>query len=275
MIDIIIPVYNTPTIDLERCFNSINKQTFNDYKVYLIDDGSNNETKAYLDNYVKDNDHYIVNHINNGGVSNARNIGIEISNSKYLTFVDSDDTLEESFLEEAYELIEDNNLDLIIGGYNEIENGVVTRVRKSLPGLYIYENDSINNFKEKLISGKTSDRNKEINDLPTGRIYTRVFKRDSLKNLKFNTNLHISEDTLFMIDYVTSDKRIGIIDKVWYNYYINSYSISNNTDIDRIKDFIKEIEIRLENENNNIIKEAYKQRIIKANNYIKEIYENN
>jgi hypothetical protein len=78
-----------------------------------------------------------------------------------------------------------------------------------------------------------------------------------------------------MIDYTTNDKRIGIIDKVWYNYYINSYSISNNTDIDCINDFIKEIEIRLENENNNIIKEAYKQRIIKANNYIKEIYENN
>ena len=275
MIDIIIPVYNTPKLDLERCLNSIINQTYSNYKVYIIDDGSNDNIKNYLDDFVKDKDNFIVKHINNGGVSNARNIGIEISNAKYLTFVDSDDTLEESFLEEAYELIEDNNLDLIIGGYNEIENGVVTRVRKSLPGLYIYENDSINNFKEKLISGKTSDRNKEINDLPTGRIYTRVFKRDSLKSLKFNTNLHISEDTLFMIDYVTNDKRIGIIDKVWYNYYINSYSISNNTDIDRIKDFIKEIEIRLENENNNIIKEAYKQRIIKANNYIKEIYENN
>ena len=275
MIDIIIPVYNTPINDLERCFKSIDKQTFNNYKVYIIDDGSNDETKEYLDNYAKNNNHYIISHINNGGVSNARNIGIEISNSKYLTFVDSDDTIEETFLEEAYNLIDSNNLDLIVGGYNEIENGVVTRIRKSLPGLFIYENDTINNFKEKLISGKTNDRNKEINDLPTGRIYTRVFRRESLNNLRFNTNIHISEDTLFMIDYTTNDKRIGIIDRIWYNYYKNSYSISNNTDVDKIKDFIKEIEIRLENENNEIIKEAYKVRINKANNYIKEIYENN
>ena len=275
MIDIIIPIYNTPINDLERCFKSIDKQTFNNYKVYIIDDGSNDETKEYLDNYAKDNNHYIISHINNGGVSNARNIGIEISNSKYLTFVDSDDTIEETFLEEAYNLIDSNNLDLIVGGYNEIENGVVTRIRKSLPGLFIYENDTINNFKEKLISGKTNDRNKEINDLPTGRIYTRVFRRESLNNLRFNTNIHISEDTLFMIDYTTNDKRIGIIDRIWYNYYKNSYSISNNTDVNKIKDFIKEIEIRLENENNEIIKEAYKVRINKANNYIKEIYENN
>lgn len=271
MIDIIIPVYNTPINDLERCFDSINKQTFNDYKVYLIDDGSNDETKEYLDNYIKDNNHYIVNHINNGGVSNARNVGIDISNSRYITFVDSDDTLEETFLEDAYNLIESKNLDLIIGGYNEIENGVITRVRKSLPGLHIYENETVNNFKEKLISGKTNDRNKEISDTPTGRIYTRVFRRDSLNNLRFNTNIHISEDTLFMIDYTTNDKRIGIIDKIWYNYYKNPYSISNNTTIDKIKDFIKEIEIRLEKEDNEIIKEAYKERINKSNNYIKEI----
>ena len=101
MIDIIIPIYNTPIKDLERCFKSIIMQTYSNYKVYLIDDGSNNITKEYLDNYVNDNNHFTVKHINNSGVSNARNIGIEISNSPYITFVDGDDTLESDFLEEA------------------------------------------------------------------------------------------------------------------------------------------------------------------------------
>ena len=63
MIDIIIPVYNTPLNDLERCLNSILSQTFNDYKVYIIDDGSNNDTKEYLDNYAKGKNNFIVKHI--------------------------------------------------------------------------------------------------------------------------------------------------------------------------------------------------------------------
>ena len=140
MIDIIIPVYNTPLNDLERCLNSILSQTFNDYKVYIIDDGSNNDTKEYLDNYAKGKNNFIVKHIENGGVSNARNMGIDISNSKYIAFVDADDSVEKAFLEEAYNIIENNNLDIVIGGYNEIKNGIIDRVRLSEPGLHIYEN---------------------------------------------------------------------------------------------------------------------------------------
>ena len=98
MIDIIIPVYNTPKLDLDRCLNSIINQTYNNYKVYIIDDGSNDNIKNYLDDFVKDKDNFIVKHINNNGVSNARNIGIEISNSKYITFIDADDTIENNFL---------------------------------------------------------------------------------------------------------------------------------------------------------------------------------
>ena len=84
MIDIIIPIYNTPIKDLERCLNSVLTQKFNKYVVYLIDDGSNIETKTYLDNYAKDKSNFIVKHIQNGGVSNARNTGLNISNTEYL-----------------------------------------------------------------------------------------------------------------------------------------------------------------------------------------------
>ncbi len=275
MVDIIVPVYNTPLKDLERSLNSIYNQTFKNYLVYIIDDGSNDLTKDFLDNYVKDKNNFIVKHIVNSGVSNARNLGIQLSNNKYITFVDSDDTLEDNFLSEALELIESNDLDLIIGGYNEISDDKIIRVRKSLAGLHIYENKSLINFFQKLLSGKTNDSNKEIGDCPTGRIYTRLFKRDSIGKLRFSTNIKMSEDTLFMINYMYQVKRIGVVDKVWYNYYINDYSISNGTKkeklINNIKDFIKEIEILLENEDNLILKEAYKKRIEKAQNYIKEL----
>jgi len=275
MIDIIIPVYNTPLNDLERCLDSILTQSFDNYKVYIIDDGSNEETKLFLDNYVNDKDNFIVKHIINGGVSNARNTGIEISNSKYIAFVDSDDKVEKNFLKEAFDLIEDNNLDLIIGGYHEIKDDEIIRTRLSLPGLHVYEGESINNFLKKLLSGKTNDNNKEINDCPVGRIYNRLFKRDSINSLRFNTNVHMSEDTLFMIDYTQMVKRIGIVDKVWYNYYINDYSISNSKDkdkmISRINGFIDEIKVRMNKEEREQIKNAYQARVDKANNFINEI----
>lgn len=274
MIDVIIPVYNTPIKDLERCLNSVLNQTFNKYVVYIIDDGSNIETKTYLDNYIKDKSNFIVKHIKNGGVSNARNLGLDISNNEYITFVDSDDTLNKDFLKEAYGLIKENNLDLIIGGYNEIIDNKITRVRISMSGIHIYEKNTLNNFFEKLLSGKTNETNKEIGDCPTGRIYTRLFKRASLKNLRFNSNIH-SEDTLFMIDYMKQVKKIGITDKVWYNYYVNEYSISNGTKTDKlinnIEGFINEVTKRCDKESNIRIKKAYKERIEKVNNYIDEL----
>ena len=272
MIDIIIPIYNTPIDDLERCFKSIIMQTYSNYKVYLIDDGSNNITKEYLDNCVNDNNHFTVKHINNSGVSNARNVGIEISNSPYITFVDGDDTLESTFLEDALQILEENNLDIIIGGYSEIKDGTIIRERLSYSGIHIYEDKNKIYFISKLISGKTNDFNKEIDDCPTGRIYTRLFRRDSIGKLRFNTNIKISEDTLFMIDYSFKVKRIGIVDRIWYNYYINDYSISNGTNIDTLKkntiDFINEIENRYKEEEDTIIKNAYKERINKAIKYL-------
>ena len=279
MIDIIIPIYNTPINDLERCLTSIINQTKNNYIVYLIDDGSNEETKYYLDEYVKGKENFKVKHITNGGVSNARNVGIELSSSEYLAFVDADDTVTPKFIEESYDLITNNNLDIIIGGYNEIKNNEIIRVRESMPGLHVFEGNSKINFFEKLLSSKTNEENKVIGDCPTGRIYTRLFKRDSLANLRFNTNIKMSEDTLFMIDYMDKVNRIGVTNNIWYNYYINEYSISNGTKkekmINNIQGFIDEIEKRCKQEENIRLKDAYKARIIKATNYLNEIKNSN
>ena len=275
MIDVIIPVYNTPIRDLERCLKSILNQTFTKYKVYIIDDGSNKEIGKYLDTFVKDKDNFIIKHTNNNGVSKARNLGLDMSKSKYIAFIDADDTLENNFFNEAYKLIEENNLDIIIGGYNEIRNNNIVKVRLSEPGLHIYENENVIKFFNKLLSSKVDDSNKEIGDCPVGRIYTRLFKRDSIGNLRFNPNIHMSEDTLFMIDYTYQINRIGIVDKVWYNYYINDYSISNGTKKDRlinnINDFIHEIELRMCREQNKTLKKAYQARIDKSNKYIERL----
>lgn len=268
MIDIIVPVYNTPISDLKRCLESIEKQAFKDYKVYIIDDGSLDEVKVFLDEYVRDKNNFIVKHVVNGGVSRARNIGIECSSSEYVTFVDSDDTIEENFLEEAFSLIRDNDLDLVVGGYNEVKNGEVVKIRKCDDGFYLYDKSNLNLVKDKLLSGKLKEDNKNIGSLPTGRIYTRIYKRSVLGDLRFNSSLGMSEDTLFMIDFMDRVKRIGLSSGVWYNYYINDYSISRRRVNDKvIKDhmmFIEEVYKRLLQEDDLRIKNAYVFRVFKS-----------
>lgn len=268
MIDIIMPVYNTPIDDLKRCLSSIERQTFKDYKVYIIDDGSLDDVRSFLDEYVRDKDEVIVKHVVNGGVSRARNIGIDSSNSLYLTFVDSDDTLEDNFLEEAFSLIKDNDLDLVIGGYNEVKNGEVVKVRKCDDGFYIYDKSNLDLVMDKLLSGKLMEDNKKIGSLPTGRIYTRLYKRSVLGDLRFNSGLGMSEDTLFMIDFMDRVGRIGLSSSVWYNYYINDYSISRRKVSDKVINdhmmFIEEVYKRMLVEDDLRIKNAYIFRVFKS-----------
>lgn len=268
MIDIIMPVYNTPIDDLKRCLSSIERQTFKDYKVYIIDDGSLDDVRSFLDEYVRDKDEVIVKHVVNGGVSRARNIGIDSSSAEYLTFVDSDDTLEENFLEEAFSLIKDNDLDLVIGGYNEVKNGEVVKVRKCDDGFYIYDKSNLYLVMDKLLSGKLREDNKNIGSLPTGRIYTRLYKRSVLGDLRFNSGLGMSEDTLFMIDFMDRVGRIGLSSSIWYNYYINDYSISRRKVSDKVINdhmmFIEEVYKRMLLEDDLRIKNAYIFRVFKS-----------
>lgn len=268
MIDIIMPVYNTPIDDLKRCLSSIERQTFKDYKVYIIDDGSLDDVRSFLDEYVRDKDEVIVKHVVNGGVSRARNIGIDSSSAEYLTFVDSDDTLEENFLEEAFSLIKDNDLDLVIGGYNEVKNGEVVKVRKCDDEFYIYDKSNLDLVMDKLLSGKLREDNKNIGSLPTGRIYTRLYKRSVLGDLRFNSGLGMSEDTLFMIDFMDRVKQIGLSSSIWYNYYINDYSISRRKVSDKVINdhmmFIEEVYKRMLVEDDLRIKNAYIFRVFKS-----------
>lgn len=268
MIDIIMPVYNTPIDDLKRCLSSIERQTFKDYKVYIIDDGSLDDVRSFLDEYVRDKDEVIVKHVVNGGVSRARNIGIDSSSAEYLTFVDSDDTLEDNFLEEAFSLIKDNDLDLVIGGYNEIKNWKVVKVRKCDDGFYIYDKSNLYLVMDKLLSGKLREDNKNIGSLPTGRIYTRLYKRSVLGDLRFNSSLGMSEDTLFMIDFMDRVKQIGLSSSIWYNYYINDYSISRRKVSDKVINdhmmFIEEVYKRMLVEDDLRIKNAYIFRVFKS-----------
>lgn len=104
LISIVIPVYNVERY-LKKCINSIVNQSYKNIEIILVDDGSTDNSSEICDEYIKKDDRIKVIHKENGGLSDARNKGIDMAKGKYITFVDSDDYVENLYIEKLYEAI--------------------------------------------------------------------------------------------------------------------------------------------------------------------------
>ena len=111
-ISVIIPVYNSEKYVANTIENILN-QTFTDFELILVDDGSKDSSGQICDIYAKKDARIKVIHKENGGICDARNKGLEIAQGKYIMFSDNDDTMELTTLEDNYKLIIENNADLV------------------------------------------------------------------------------------------------------------------------------------------------------------------
>lgn len=117
-VSVIVPVYNVEQW-LPRCLNSLVNQTiFNDIEILLIDDGSTDLSGSLCDSYASKYKNIVTYHKSNGGVSSARNYGLQYANGLYVAFVDSDDYVEKEFYEMMIESGKKQNADLLVGDYN-------------------------------------------------------------------------------------------------------------------------------------------------------------
>lgn len=111
LISVIIPVYNVETY-LNSCINSILNQTYKNLEVILVDDGSTDKSPIICDEYANIDDRITVIHKRNGGLSDARNVGINIARGEYITFIDSDDLVALDMIDYLYKNLIDNNTDM-------------------------------------------------------------------------------------------------------------------------------------------------------------------
>ncbi len=111
LISVVVPIYNVKKY-LKKCVESILNQSYKNLEVILVDDGSEDGCSVLCDEYKKIDKRVIVIHKENGGLSDARNAGIEIANGKYITFVDSDDYIEKDMIETLYKSVENNNAEI-------------------------------------------------------------------------------------------------------------------------------------------------------------------
>ena len=123
LISIVVPVYNVENY-LKKCISSILEQTYKKFELILVDDGSTDDSGKICDEIKKMDNRIEVIHKKNGGLSDARNAGIDIARGKYITFIDSDDYIEIDYIEYLYNLIKMNNAMISVCAYYVItENG--------------------------------------------------------------------------------------------------------------------------------------------------------
>lgn len=132
LVSIIIPIYNTEPY-IHKCMDSIINQTYGNLEIILIDDGSTDKSGSICDEYSKGDNRVKVVHRENGGQSSARNLGIEVSKGKYIGFIDSDDYVDEKYVEYLLSLILYNNDDMsICNTYDFYENGNLVGINEQL-----------------------------------------------------------------------------------------------------------------------------------------------
>ena len=209
-LSIIVPVFNVEGY-LKRALDSILMQSSPiNYEIVLIDDGSSDNSGAICDEYQNNFSNVCVRHIENNGVSEARNLGISLSRGNYLFFMDPDDFVSEDFFEKIFPNLNDK-WDVLCFGYNEIKENKDT-ILSCRPHLYTYCG----------LLGKNEFRNEFIELFKTDMMYnvwSRIYNKSFIlkHDIKFPSK-PIGEDTSFNFQVYRHLNTIQFIDSTLYNY---------------------------------------------------------
>ena len=204
-ISVIVPVYNVEAY-LERCVESILQQTYAHFELILINDGSTDSSGQICDHLASQYENIKVYHIENSGVSNARNMGIQLATGSWVTFIDSDDFVTQDYLATLASAVEGENIGFVIAPLHHIKNGIVTDLHPHSGKTELWSTEET--MKELLMTTRTSF-------FPVAKL----FKRDLLADEKFNTHYHLAEDALFLTELLLKTRCSSVfIDKPVYYY---------------------------------------------------------
>jgi glycosyltransferase involved in cell wall biosynthesis len=211
-VSIIVPVYNVKEF-LPKCLDSILSQTIRDMEVITIDDGSSDGSAGVLDSYAESDNRITVVHVKNGGVSKARNIGLDRAKGDFIGFVDPDDYVEPQMYSTLVKTAEEMGADCVQCSFDIVRiNGEIFKkgdvVEKTTYGLP----ESIVELMRQVIKNS---------------VCTKLYKREGLSSLAFVEKWHFAEDFRFNSEYLLRNNRICTISDVLYHYQIRDDSITH------------------------------------------------
>ena len=217
---VIIPVYNSARM-LERCVDSVLCQSYRNFELLLINDGSTDSSGVICDDYIQKDNRIKVIHQTNGGPSKARNKGLASARGTWICFIDSDDWVEPDYI---HGFVSQHNLDqsvLIIQNFNDTyldDNGKVAA--KKHHRFYNKGEVSIQNVKELIV---------DYYLLKDGYPFCKLYNAQVIKEnrLQFDQKMKFSEDTVFLLNYLSYVKKLHFVNFCFYNHVISKHSLSN------------------------------------------------
>ena len=244
LISIIVPIYNVEQY-LKRCVNSLINQTYRNLEIILVDDGSPDKCPQICDEYAAIDSRVKVLHKPNGGLSDARNKGLDIATGDYIMFVDSDDWIEINTCKDIITYIYTQNADVVVFGLNSVyDTGKIVKTKKGLIGC-VEKEECLKYMIYRIMDGGVFNY-----------VCNKIFSAQLFDGLRFPLG-RLAEDQGFTYKLIHKANKIYVTDKPLYNYYQRSDSISSSRYYPRvIKDrhelwldrlsFIKEFYPRLE-----------------------------
>ena len=196
-ISVIIPVYNCSQY-LRDCLDSVLQQSFCDYELLIIDDGSEDDSGKICDEYAQTDSRIRVFHQRNRGVSVARNVALDNVKGEWITFIDADDILLPEALRKLYETVSWNDTDIVLGGSNVYVNGK------------IFPYHTYNSFSSTCV----------IDNMPHPALWAYMIRSAIIKNnnIRFIPGLAYSEDAIFLAEVAVKSKSIVHISDILYPY---------------------------------------------------------
>ena len=236
-ISVIIPIYNCEKY-IKECLSSLIKQTFKNFEIICINDGSKDNTLKILKKFEAKDERIKIYNQNNTGPGIAKNFGMNRSKGEYLMFLDSDDIFKKTMLEELYIKIKEKDSDIVICNSQNFETKKWWK--KFYEKNYIIEDKII---KEKTFS--SLDIKKDFFNLFVWWPWDKMYKRKYIENLGVEyQNLKSSEDLFFVASTVIAAKKISYLDKILINHRIgvkNSVSNSRQKSWDNFYYALKEL----------------------------------
>jgi len=218
LVSVIVPAYNTEKY-IDKCLRSLMVQTYHEIEVIIIDDGSQDETVCICQKYEKADCRFSVVSKRNTGVSDSRNLGIDIARGKYLVFVDSDDYVADDYIEVLVNEMISQDVQMVCAEYYSVKDGDVV------------PHDSRIMLNQKTFIQFTEAINLlHVKDAFQGYLWNKIFIRDVVLefNIRFDTRIKIWEDMLFCLTYLTKTKKISYVNKPIYYYVQRNDSAMND-----------------------------------------------
>ena len=230
-ISIIVPIYKVEK-QLDRCIKSILNQTFINFELILVDDGSPDNCGKICDEYKRKDKRVKVIHKENGGLSDARNTGLNIATGKYIGFVDSDDIIHPEMYERMYNCINKYNADIVQCKFKKF---------KSIEDINKLSN--INNANIEYYTSKEAIIDMIDNNKINVNTWNKLYKRELFENERFPKG-KIHEDEFLTYKLIYKSNKVAYINEELYYYYQNDNGIMNGSNLLKRLDRIEALEER-------------------------------